>query len=118
MATLAVNVGACINGAGENVVNGRVGRCAPANFAAVGVLRGKRQAFAAQPQPDTAHRPELGEARKDTAYRPGDCLIGMQQYLPILLTPNEARGQATPQLTSSRFVANAAFEACADDVQL
>ena len=95
----------------------RIGRRHPADVGRAGGLQGEGQAFGAEPEPDLAGRPELGEAREDGADRAGDGLVGMEPDLALLLTPDEPDGQAAAQGAAFGLVADAPVESLAQDVQ-
>src|SRR6202040_692196 len=62
---LAIRIGARIDRIGEHMIDGDVARVDPTDSTAVASLQWKRQALAAEPEPDAACRSEFGEARKD-----------------------------------------------------
>src|SRR6266536_4327792 len=72
---LAIRVGARVDRIREHMIDGDVAGVDPAHTAAIAGLHRERQALSAQPQPDTAHRSELGEAREHGADRAADGLI-------------------------------------------
>ena len=100
------------------MIDGDVARVDPADRAAVAGLQRKRQALAAEPEPDAACRAEFGEARKDGADGGADRLIRMEADLAVLLAPDEADRQAAPQFAARGLVADAAVQARAQDMQL
>ena len=113
-----IDVGASIYRIGEQMVNRGVRRHDPADaIDAVGLQR-ERQLFGAKPEPDLAHRAEFGEAGEDGADRAGHCFVGMEPDLAVVVAPHEADRQAAAQLAAGCFVADAAFETGAEDVQL
>src|ERR1700681_4413168 len=90
---LAVGISASIHRIGEDVMERGVGRRDPADRTMVTtgiVLQREGQPFGAEPKPYPASGTELGEAFKHSADRVGGGLIGMEQYFPILFSPNEA----------------------------
>jgi hypothetical protein len=103
---LAVDVGASIHGIAEDLMNLGVRRRDPANRTGGG-LRREAQILGTEPEPHLARRSHLGEALEDDANRGGDALIGMEADLAVLLTPDEADGQAATQFAPRRFVADA-----------
>ena len=100
-------------------MNGGVGRCRPSG------CRRRSCTAAGNDRPSERNHSQTRRAEPSSAKRSKtqrialpDGLVGMKQYLAVVLTPNEAGGQSAAQFASSRLVANAAFEARADDVQL
>ena len=63
-------------------------------------------------------RAGLGELGKDLADGGADGFIRVKTNLALLLAPEEANRQATPEFAARRLVANAAIEARAQNVQL
>src|SRR5262245_1957979 len=118
MAALAIRVSARVDRIRQHMIDGDVAGVDPADATAIAGLQGKRRTFAAQPQPNTTHRSELGEACKYSADGGIDRFIRMEADLAICLAPDEADGKAAAQLTTRRLVADAAVEARAQDVQL
>ena len=116
-AGLPIHIGASIHRAGEDLMDRRVGRRHPADVGHAVGLQGEGQALGAEPQPDLARRPHFREAREDGADRAGDGLVGMEPDLALLLSPDEADGQAAAQGAALGLVANAAVEPLAQDVQ-
>jgi hypothetical protein len=76
------------------MIDGDVAGVDPADAAAIAGLHGERQTLGAQPQPDAAHRSELGEACNHGADRDADSFIRMEAHLAILVAPHEAHGKA------------------------
>ena len=118
VAALAVGIGARVDGIGEHMVDGGVGRAAPTDLARRADLRGEGEVLAAQPEPDAADRAEFGEAIEDGADRAGDRFVGMEADLAIGVAPDQAHRQTAAQLAARGLVADAAVEASAQDVQL
>jgi hypothetical protein len=100
------------------MVDRRVRRGDPADALDAVRLQREGQAFGAEPEPDLTHRAEFGEAREDSADGTGHGFVGMEADLAVVVAPHEADRQAPPQLAAGRFVADAPFEAGAEDVQL
>ena len=119
VAALAVGVSASIHRIGEDVVECSVGRRDPADLAGCRRCRLQRegQAFGAEPEPDAARRAEFGETLEDRADGASDGFVGMEQNFAILFSPNEADRQSAAQFAASGFVADAAVEPGANDVQ-
>ena len=120
VAGLAVGVSASIHRIGKDVVECSVGRRDPADRARqAGGRRLQRegQAFGAEPEPDAARRAEFGETLEDRADGAGDGFVGMEQNFAILFSPDEADGQSAAQFAASGFVADAAIQPGANDVQ-
>src|SRR6202165_3755384 len=88
---LAIGVGARIDRIGEHMIDGDVARVDPTDGTAVASLQWKRQALAAEPEPDAAHRSEFAEASKDSTDGRTDRLIRMEADLAILLAPDETK---------------------------
>ena len=93
------------------LLGGDVAGVDPADAAAIAGLHGERQTLGAQPQPDAAHRSELGEACKHGADRDADSFIRMEAHLAILVAPHEAHGKAAAWFAARCFVADAAEQA-------
>ena len=66
--------GAGIDGVAEDMVDCRVACLDPSNIAALAHLQRKGETLFAEPQPDPAYRPRLGESVKDIADGSHDCL--------------------------------------------
>jgi hypothetical protein len=99
------------------VVKGRVGGHHPPDvIEAIGLQR-ERQAFGTEPEPDLAHRPQFGEAREDGADRARDGFVRVEANLAVRVTPDEADRESPTQRAARGLVANAAFEAAAEDMQ-
>ena len=121
VAGLAVDVGASIDRAGDNVVDGRIGRLNPADLvrsAQRGRLQRERQALGAKPQPGRPHAAEVGEAGEHRADRATDLLVGVEADLAVGLAPHEPDRQAPAQLASGGLAADSAFQPGAQHVQL
>ena len=121
VAGLAVDVGASIDRAGDNVVDGRIGRLNPADLvrpAQRGRLQRERQALGAKPQPGRPHAAEVGEAGEHRADRATDLLVGVEADLAVGLAPDEPDRQAPAQLASGGLAADSAFQPGAQHVQL
>src|SRR5438552_16493518 len=88
------------------MIDGDVARVDPTDGTAVASLQWKRQALAAEPEPDAACRSEFGEASKDSTDGGTDRLIWMEADLAILLAPDETNRQAAPQFAAGGLVAN------------
>ena len=71
-----------------------------------------------KPEPGLAGRAELEEALEDVADGVGDRLIGVQEYLSVVLPPDQADRQAPPQLAPLGLVPDAAVQARSQDMQL
>lgn len=108
---LAIDVGACIDGVAQYLVDGVVARLNPTDLGVRAHLQRKLQPLIAEPQPHAARRAGFCEAGEDGADHRNDGLIGMKQNLAVGLTPHEAHGQATPQFATCGLVADAAVEA-------
>src|ERR1700720_4405013 len=100
------------------MIDGDVARVDPTDGTAVASLQWKRQALAAEPEPDAACRSEFGEASKDSTDSGADRLIWMEADLAILLAPDETNRQAAPQFAAGGFVANPAVKTRSYDMQL
>ena len=81
------------------------------------LLQREGQAFGAKPEPDSARRAEFSEALEDGADRAGYGFVRMKQNFAILFSPNEAHRQSAAQFPASGFVADAAIEPGANDVE-
>jgi hypothetical protein len=99
------------------MVDSRVARVDPANFAAVTQLERNGHAFCAEPQPDSTHRAHLSETREDAADRRHDGLVGMKADLAILLAPYESDRQSAAQLAKGGLVTNAAIETSTEHIK-
>ena len=86
------------------MIDGDVARVDPTDGTAVASLQWKRQALAAEPEPDAACRSEFGEASKDSTDSGADRLIWMEADLAILLAPDETNRQAAPQFAAGGLV--------------
>src|SRR6266567_79331 len=117
-AALAIGVGARIDRIAEHMIDGDVARVDPTDGTAVASLQWKRQALAAEPEPDAACRSEFGEASKDSTDGGTDRLIWMEADLAILLAPDETNRQAAPQFAAGGLVANPAVKTRSYDMQL
>src|SRR5512132_2650570 len=118
MAALAIRVGARVDRIRQHMIDGDVAGVDPAHAAAIAGLHRERQAFGAQPQPDAAHRSELGEACEHGADGAAHGFIWMEAHLAIVLTPHEAYGKPAAQFAARCLVADAAEQACAQHIQL
>jgi hypothetical protein len=118
---LAVRVSASIHRISEDVVECGVSGDDPSDgtrYSGRCGLQRKRQTFRTKPEPDPSCRAEFVEPLEDRADRAGDGFIRMKEDFPILFSPDEAHGQAAPQFSASGFVADAAVQPGAKDVQL
>ena len=113
-----IDVGACIDRTGQDVMKRRVGGCDPAKCGVRVGLEREGEPLGAEPQPHAAHGAQLGEALEDGPDRARDGRIGMEPDLAVRLTPEEPHRQAPPQLAPRGLVADAALEAGAQDVEL
>src|SRR5262249_20304590 len=113
----AIDVGASIYRIGEHVVKRRVRRRDPADAIDTVSLQRERQPFGAEPEPHLARRAEFGETGEDGADRADHRFVGVEPNLTVVVAPHETDWQAAAQLAAGRLVANAAFEAGAEDVQ-
>src|SRR5499433_1041468 len=114
----SIDISAGIDGVGEHVVDGGVARLDPSDLAALMHLQREFEPLRAEPQPYAPGRAGLGELGKDLADRGADGFIRVKTNLALLLAPEEANRQATPEFAARRLVANAAIEARAQNVQL
>ena len=114
----AIGIGACISRVGQDMIDRGVARVDPLDRRTVVGLHREGQAVGAERQPDATDRAELREACEDHADRPCDRFIGMEAYLAVLVAPDEPHGKTAPQLAAGSFVANAAEQASAQDMQL
>ena len=113
-----VGVSASIHRIGQDVVDCGVGGRGPADRAVGTVSAGEGQVLGAEPEPDPPGRTVLGEGVEQGADGASNGFIGIEQHLPIGLAPEETDGQAAAQFAAGGFVANAAVQAGANDVQL
>src|SRR5260370_1302896 len=116
---LAVGVSASIHRIGQDLVQCVVGWSHPADrtrHASGHRLQRKRQTFGTEPEPAPSRRAKLGEPLENRADGAGDCLVRMEQDFAILVSPNEAHGQAAAQFPASCLVADASVQAGANDV--
>src|ERR671929_463274 len=81
-------------------------------------LQREGQALVAEPEPDAAHRAELGKAREDGADGGADRGIGMEAHLTVGLAPDKADRETTAQFAARGLVADAAEKARPQEVQL
>src|SRR5499433_2984994 len=114
----AIDVSAGVDRVGEHLVDGGVARLDPSDLAALMHLQWEFEPLRAEPQPYAPGRAGLGELGKDLADGGADGFIRVKTNLALLLAPEEADRQATPQFAARRLVANAAIEARAQNVQL
>src|SRR5947209_664842 len=114
----AIDVSAGVDGVGEHLVDGGVARLDPSDLAALMHLQREFEPLRAEPQPHAPGRAGLGELGKDLANGGADGFIRVKTNLALLLAPDKANGQATPEFAARRLVANAAIEARAQYVQL
>jgi hypothetical protein len=113
----SIRVGASINRIREDVVDGRIGWRDPADLRDPVRLEGKEQPFGAKPEPDLTGRAEFGEALEDGADGGGDGSVGMETNFAFLLAPDETDRQAATQGPAGCFIANAAIEPRAQDME-
>src|SRR5215510_12329313 len=116
-----VGVSASIYRIGEDLVECVVGGGHPADrarHAGRHRLQWKRQTFRSEPEPNATRRTEFGKTLENRADGAGNGMIGMKQDLAVLFSPNEAHRQSATQFAACRFVADAAVEPGADDMQL
>ena len=114
---LAVSVSAGIHRIGQYVMNRGVSGNNPANLAIRPILQREGWSFRTQPKPDAASGAEFGKTFEDRANRSGDRFIRMEQDFTIGISPDETHGQTAPQLAARGFVANAAVQPGANDVE-
>src|SRR5215469_7103308 len=114
----AIDVSAGVDGVGEHVVDGGVARLDPSDLAALVHLQREFEPLRAEPQPHAPGRAGLGEMGKDLVDGGADRFIRVKTNLAVLLAPDKADRQATPEFAARRLVANAAIEARAQYVQL
>src|ERR1700731_3224852 len=100
------------------MIDGDVARVDPTDGTAVASLQWKRQALAAEPEPDAACRSEFGEASKDSTDSGAAPLIWMEAALATPLAPDETNRQAAPQFAAGGLVANPAVKTRSYDMQL
>src|SRR6202011_2921158 len=117
-AALAIGIGARINRIGEHMIDGDVARVDPTDGTAVASLQWKRQALAAEPEPDAACRSEFGEASKDSTDSGADRLSGREAPLATPLPPEKPTRQPAPQFAGGGLVANPAVKTRSYDMQL
>src|SRR5262245_55151795 len=108
---LAIDIGACIDGVSEYVVDGVIAGLDPADLGMSMHLQWKLHPFRAEPQPDAARRAGLGETLKHTLDGGDDGFVLVKKHLAILVAPDEADREATPELAAFCLIANAAVEA-------
>ena len=118
VAAFAISIGARVDRIRQHMIDGDIAGVDPTHAAAIAGLHRKRQALAAEPEPDAARRSEFAKPCKDGPNGGADRFIGMETYLAILLTPDEPYGKAAAQFTARRLVADAAKQARAQDMQL
>src|SRR5215467_2438291 len=113
----AIDVSAGVDRVGEHLVDGSV--CLdPSDLAALMHLQWEFEPLRAEPQPYAPGRAGLGELGKDLADGGADGFIRVKTNLALVLAPDKANRQATPEFAARRLVANAAIEARAQNVQL
>jgi hypothetical protein len=115
---LAIDVGACIDGVGEYMVDGVIAGLHPADLGMSMHLQWELHPLVAEPQPDAARRAGFGETLKHAIDGSDDGFVRVEEHLTVLIAPDEANGQATPELAAFCLIANATVEACTQDVQL
>src|SRR5918996_1277464 len=114
----AIDIGASVGRVREHPVDRRVGRRDPGELGVAGALHGHHESLAEQPQPHRARRAQFGEAFEDGGDHAAHGLVGVQQDLAVFVAPHQPDGQAPAQLASCGLVADAAFQAGAQHVQL
>src|ERR1700680_4755866 len=117
-AALAIGIGARIDRIGEHMIDGDVARVDPTDGTAVASLQWKRQALAAEPEPDAAHRSEFSEASKDSTDGGADRTVWGEAHPPTLLARDETTRHAAPHFAASGLVENPAVKTRSYDMQL
>src|ERR1700752_2805211 len=102
------------------MIDGDVARVDPTDGTAVASLQWKRQALAAEPEPDAAYRSKFAEASKDSTDGRTDRLIRIEADLAILLAPPQEKPnrRPAPHFPGSGLVANPAVKTRSYDMQL
>src|SRR5215472_8423649 len=103
-----IGVSAGIDRIGEHMVDGGVARLNPSDLAALMHLQREFEPLRAEPHPHTPGRAGLGALGKDLADGGADAFIRVKKNLPLVLAPDKANRQATPEFAACRLVANAA----------
>src|SRR6516164_278885 len=102
----AIDVSAGVGGVGEHPVDGGVARLDPSDLAALMHLQRDFEPLRAEPQPHAPGRAGLGEMGKDLADGGANGFVRVETNLAVLLTPDKADGQATPEFAARRLIAN------------
>src|SRR5262249_28906538 len=114
----AVCVGAGVSRVGEYHVDGVVGGGYPLDLGSGEATVWEEQLLLQEPEPGLARRTKLQKTLEDAADGVSDRLIGVQEYLALVLSPDQTDRQAPAQLTPLSLVPDAAIQTCPQDVQL
>ena len=112
-----ISVSACIDRIGQDLMDAGISWGDPSNLGRGIGLGGKGKSLRAEPEPDLADRARFSELFEDAMNGFGDGLIGMEEDFAILITPEEANGEASAQLSPCGLIADASFEPGADNVE-
>lgn len=104
VASFAIDIGAGIDGIGQDLVDGGVACLDRADLGAGVQLQREREPLGLKPEPNATHRSHLGKARKNIPNGGNDSLIGIEADLAISLAPDEADRQTAAQFAARRLV--------------
>src|SRR6516164_1436341 len=113
--TIDVDTG--VEGVGEDLMDLGVRGRDPAHIGKGVRLQREAQALRAKAQPHAPRRAHLGKALEHRTDRRRHRLIGMQQHFAVRLAAYQTHRQPSMQLTACGLVADAAEQACTQDME-